>query len=64
MSPKGRPSFVPPLRLPETLAELFEPVPVPEAAFLVKDPSGRFVAVNQSRVARLGRRHQHELLGC
>ena len=45
--PESRPSFVPPLRLPETLAELFEPEPVPEAAFLVKDPSGRFVAVNQ-----------------
>ena len=64
VSAKGRPASAPTPPLPPELAamaELFEHVP--EAAFFVKDRTGRYVAVNQSLVERVGLRHKHELLG-
>ncbi len=45
----------------QTMAELFESMP--DAAFFVKDRSGRYVAVNRSLVQRSGLRHRKELLG-
>ena len=43
------------------LAELFEHLP--DAAFFVKDLAGRYLAVNQSLVERVGFRHKRDILG-
>jgi len=43
------------------LPELFEHLP--DAAFFVKDQAGRYLAVNQSLVERVGFRHKRDILG-
>lgn len=64
MPARVSPTSAPSPRLPPelaALAELFEHVP--EVAFFVKDRTGRYSAVNQSLVERVGLSHKHELLG-
>ena len=64
-----RPEFQPDIKsLPElltpamsALVELFDHLP--DVAFFIKDADGRYQAVNQSLVDRVGLRHKEELLG-
>ena len=65
--PSSVPPAAPSARLLESIpglalmAELFEHIP--DAAFFVKDREGRYVAVNQSLVERVGFRERKALLG-
>lgn len=55
------PAAVPPFVAVSVLESLFDQVP--DVAFFVKDPAGRYAAVNASLVARHGLREKSQVLG-